>query len=276
MKTPDPQTAATVGDRSGWSGRLFLWPGRAFYLGPTADTAVHAHHAIQLCIAIEESFALRAGPDEPWQTRALALIPPDSPHQLDGRGASLAMLYADPEDDFGRELLRKRIDQRFEPAHSNVPPAIRERLQSLAELPRSFSDVKVAIDALVGELAPTDLPPRQLDSRVAGLLRRISAAPSAQLRAAEAASSIGLSVYRFQHVFRASTGTTFRRYLLWSRLVAAMQVAARGSSLTEAAHAAGFSDSAHLSRTFRSMFGLSPSEIVRASTFVQVSTRIPS
>lgn len=33
----------------------------------------------------------------------------------------------------------------------------------------------------------------------------------------------------------------------------------RGSSLTEAAHVAGFADSAHLSRTFRSMFGIAPS-----------------
>ena len=32
-----------------------------------------------------------------------------------------------------------------------------------------------------------------------------------------------------------------------------------GGDLTEAALAAGFSDAAHLSRTFRAMFGLSPS-----------------
>jgi len=33
----------------------------------------------------------------------------------------------------------------------------------------------------------------------------------------------------------------------------------RGSSLTEAAHAAGSADSAHLSRTLRSMLGIAPS-----------------
>ena len=33
----------------------------------------------------------------------------------------------------------------------------------------------------------------------------------------------------------------------------------RGSSLTEAAHEAGFADSAHLSRTFRATFGIAPS-----------------
>jgi AraC-like DNA-binding protein len=36
-----------------------------------------------------------------------------------------------------------------------------------------------------------------------------------------------------------------------------------GASLTTAAHAAGFTDSSHLSNTFRRMFGLSPSDITR-------------
>ena len=36
----------------------------------------------------------------------------------------------------------------------------------------------------------------------------------------------------------------------------AVEAFAGGDSLTEAAHAAGFSDSAHFSRTFRRMFGL--------------------
>ncbi|MCO7552415.1 MULTISPECIES: helix-turn-helix domain-containing protein [Pseudomonadaceae] len=44
-----------------------------------------------------------------------------------------------------------------------------------------------------------------------------------------------------------------------ARAVAALQLITAGQSLTGAAHAAGFSDSAHFSRTFRSLFGLDPS-----------------
>jgi AraC-like DNA-binding protein len=41
-------------------------------------------------------------------------------------------------------------------------------------------------------------------------------------------------------------------------------------SLTEAADAAGFADSAHFSRTFRAMFGLTPSQILKRSKSVQI------
>jgi AraC-like DNA-binding protein len=36
-----------------------------------------------------------------------------------------------------------------------------------------------------------------------------------------------------------------------------------GRSRTEAAHETGFADSAHLSRTFRQMFGISPAMLIR-------------
>jgi len=43
---------------------------------------------------------------------------------------------------------------------------------------------------------------------------------------------------------------------LWLRLMRAVERFAAGASLTDAAHEAGFADSAHLSRTFRRMFGI--------------------
>lgn len=40
-----------------------------------------------------------------------------------------------------------------------------------------------------------------------------------------------------------------------------MAAVARGDNMTKAAHRAGFSDLAHMSRTFRSTFGVVPSEL---------------
>ena len=83
----------------------------------------------------------------------------------------------------------------------------------------------------------------------------------------------GLSPSRLMHVFTESVGVPLRPYVLWLRLQRACGELMRGSSLTGAAHGAGFSDAAHMTRTFRRMLGTTPSELVRrrrpgAATFI--------
>jgi AraC-like DNA-binding protein len=51
--------------------------------------------------------------------------------------------------------------------------------------------------------------------------------------------------------------------VLWLRLRIAITRVQAGDDLTVAAHAAGFADSAHLTRTCRDMFGLPPSLLSR-------------
>ena len=48
-------------------------------------------------------------------------------------------------------------------------------------------------------------------------------------------------------------------YVLWRRLLHVCTLLMKGETLCTAAHLAGFADSAHLSRTARTMFGLPPS-----------------
>jgi AraC-like DNA-binding protein len=72
----------------------------------------------------------------------------------------------------------------------------------------------------------------------------------------DALAVAGLSASRLRHLFVEQTGLPFKTYLLWLRLTRAVEVVAGGASLTQAAHEAGFSDSAHFSRTFRRMFGV--------------------
>ncbi|MFN0301661.1 MAG: helix-turn-helix domain-containing protein [Burkholderiales bacterium] len=81
----------------------------------------------------------------------------------------------------------------------------------------------------------------------------------------------GLSSSRFQHVFRDAVGVPFRRYRLWRRMAFVARALGRKTSLTEAAHQAGFSSSAHLSSSFRAMFGSSPSSLLTAGCRIECS-----
>ena len=60
------------------------------------------------------------------------------------------------------------------------------------------------------------------------------------------------------------TGAALRTYVLWLRLNIAIERSMAGGSWTDAAHDAGFADSAHLSRIFKRMFGINPATLVRA------------
>jgi len=86
---------------------------------------------------------------------------------------------------------------------------------------------------------------------------------SGDLSLRKLASIAGLSQSRFMHAFTESVGTPLRHYILWLRLQLASRELAAGTSITETAHRAGFSDGAHLTRTFRRMMGTTPSEIAQ-------------
>lgn len=83
------------------------------------------------------------------------------------------------------------------------------------------------------------------------------------LRAVEVAKLVHLSPSRFLHWFSDAFGLPFRAYVRWLRLQAAVRALTQGGNLTEAAHLAGFADSAHLSRTFVSAFGITPNSLAK-------------
>ncbi len=82
------------------------------------------------------------------------------------------------------------------------------------------------------------------------------------------ASAVGLSPGRLMHAFTTSIGVPIRPYLAWLKLQRAAAAITTGTPLSQAAHAAGFADAAHMSRTFRRMFGISPSLLRRTSTWL--------
>ena len=92
-------------------------------------------------------------------------------------------------------------------------------------------------------------------------LEHVHATLDGRPRLEEAAACAGISASRLTHLFSEEVGLPFRRYVLWARAKRALSEVRGGATLTRAAVASGFSDAAHLSRTFRRMFGLAPSSL---------------
>ncbi len=118
------------------------------------------------------------------------------------------------------------------------------------------------VETALGVL-PCRVPPHPQREAV---LRLLAARPDATLR--ELATALGLSYHRMSHVFTQAVGLPFRSYRNFDRMCRAGRLFATGRSFTGIAHAAGFSDSAHLSHTWRRRYGLSPSQ-ARGDKYIQ-------
>ncbi len=244
-----------------WRGRLFLWGGRGLYVGPAFATSVHAHHAVQVCIALDGTFHLRRHATDRWRCYPGAVIASDQPHQLDGLGSVLALLYLDPEGTAARRLAprsaRCRIISIPEATLARVVPALQRWWQGAD----GDTTPERLADELIDALVSVSDEAVALDPRVAHALELLRAVPERRIKITELAGAVGLSPSRLAHLFRSHTGLAIRRYLLWLRLGDALRELSGSGSLTVAAHAAGFADSAHFTRTFRRMLGLMPSAL---------------
>jgi AraC family transcriptional regulator len=240
-------------------GRLILWPGRGMYIGPFLDNETHAHHAMQLSIALGRSLRLQTHPAAPWRTYPAVITAADQSHRIACRGI-LAQIYFDPESAEGRRLASRLGGEGVQAIRRCVRAAMRRQLRTCWEEDWSSERCNQVIDAVVGLLAPGETPLPQ-DRRVTRTLDLIHASPGRVPPLAALAARVSLSPSRLAHLFRTQTGLAVRRYALWVRLNDAIRRIAAGAALTAAAHAAEFSDLAHLTRTFHRMFGMPPSAL---------------
>jgi AraC family transcriptional regulator len=245
-------------------GRVMLWNGGSLWIGHSAGRGQpHAHHAIQISLALTGTLALRDADNGVWAEYTGALVPPHGRHQFDGCGQSVAQIFVEPETLLGRALLRRYTGA---PIIGLPGDGIGSLIAPLRTAYASAADNDVLIAAsqrLVVLLCGGEHLARRVDPRITRALEFVRSRLDTPVSLAEAAQIAHLSPSRFRHLFVAQTGSSFRAYVLWARVGAAVSAAMGGLSWTAAAQNWGFADSAHLSRTCRRMFGIAPTMLIR-------------
>ena len=216
-------------------------------------------HAV---IALEGTLESRLEGEHEFTESAGIITAPDETHEIKSDGAPVLLVFIDPESDVGAALRRglrgaaRRVtaDERSSIDLQIDPRIIMERdgVEWTAALLGALGIGPAAQRAV---LHPAVL-------QVLALAREADPDEPPSLR--ELAASVQLSEGRLMHAFTESVGIPLRPYLAWLRVQRGVVAIATGASLTRAAHEAGFSDAAHMSRTFRKMLGLTPSDIASA------------
>jgi AraC family transcriptional regulator len=247
-----------------------LWEG-GFLLTARAQGAVpaHAHHAIQIVIALDGCVAV-AGRDGEWRETRGLIVQPDAEHSFDCNGAFGVMVFADPESSEGAWLLTS-LHQDITMVPDARLDSILPDLRMFAERPDESADVGALVRRSIHGLRPGLAPTRRLDSRVTTVLDTIRASDDLRMPLDQAADKACLSSTRFAHLFKDQVGLPFSRYMLWRKLTRAMVAIASEDTIAAAAHAADFADAAHLTRTFYQMVGMAPSVLMRGD-FIEIAS----
>lgn len=242
-------------------GQVYIWEGSSLWIGRiTGSTDEHEHHSIQISLALEGTLALREHGQE-WREYAAAMIPAHLAHALRGEDSVLATVFIEPESDAGRKLRDRFAGSGIIALPHDLAVHAASILRAAYAHHRSEEGMQRAMWELIGCLTEGVALRATVDERILRAIELIRERIHRPVTLEEIASEVYLSPSRFRHLFVQETGMAFRPYLLWLRLQRALEEYTRGARLTDAALAAGFADLAHLSRTFRRMLGINPTNL---------------
>lgn len=238
--------------------------GLVLFLGRYFHTAPHCHFAASVTISLDTPFRFRARGSDWVHTRG-CVARPNAHFELDMQEARVVNIQLDPEQAQGAviDALDFRGEEVIALSDEMVLP-LAERLRAIADAPRVSGHALRRTTLAAIKEGPS--APRAFDPRVARVLERLKSSFPDAPTSRELAAEVGLSEGRLIHLFGEQLGVPLRRYVLSLRVRYMLFCLAMNQNLTDAAHEAGFSDSAHYSRVFREMYGFPPSKMFRSDS----------
>lgn len=218
----------------------------------TAST-LHAPHGVGILVGLDNDVSV-IEPGRPHVRGRVVVVPPHLRHAAACPGPTIGLLY-DPETAphvAGYSRLRGGAFALEGRLAARVCAAMAAHRASLSQ--------PEVLDGLGRELATwfaNASSRRDRDGRVTRVLEALRD-PTANRRLVVARARI--SPAHLQALFVRDVGLPMRTFQLWRRLLVALGAFARLDA-TSAAHAAGFADLAHFSRTCRRMLGHSPTAL---------------
>jgi AraC-like DNA-binding protein len=188
-----------------------------------------------------------------------------------GHTANSAFLVVRFTETGAATLLRDRVDQLYGqtiPLDTVLAPTAIESLQSrLAETPHPQQKFSLVERFLCRSIRPDAAPSTQIIAAA-----RFIRATNGRASIAALARKVGMSQSALERHFSAAVGASPKTLSRLARLHHVCHLWDRGLSLTDIAHAAGYTDQPHLTRDFRALSGAAPTEFFRSGLLRNLPT----
>jgi AraC-like DNA-binding protein len=238
------------------------------FLGRLPNIKEHSHHALQIEIGLQKEFSVFSEQDS--LSCRLAIIQPNVPHRIDDNGNLQAIIYLEPESSIGMRLKEKYCQNaKIHGLQFKLVMPYIDKLKNFVKDICPCREARLLFDDILHSLAGEYSSNKVMDKRIKKVISICALTDKKQISTRFLSKKVNLSESRLTHLFKEQVGIPIRRYLLWQKLSTALLKLSKGGSFTDAAHYAGFSDSAHMSRTYRRMYGNSLYDLARNSQFIQ-------
>jgi AraC-like DNA-binding protein len=230
--------------------RLTIGHGYAGYLGPALDIDAHSTAVGCLAVGLDADIKFRAAPIGEVTARS-AYSHARHVHQLIAGPGSMLVLLLEPTS---ASIVNYQTNMQRVIGPFGFDHRAEEQLIAECQPPHTDFNRLLAIAGVASS--------GSIDPRIARVMRSIRVDPLAKTSADTIARDEGVSTSYFLRLFAKQTGTSFRRYKIWSRMLHATNGFTAGHDLTRCATDAGFASLSHFSKVFHSMFGLSATALL--------------
>ena len=231
---------------------------------------MHYHHAVQLVVSLDKPYNAVLDNQSIKFVRGF-LIDSDIPHACQSADSTVLVISVDATSAKGRLLKSQLSEQTF---------ILLDKLFSAKAIDEFSNFYWRYCDNSQHEFDPLYFihklshEPRNItsfDARLLIAIDFINQYISKTIKVIDIARHVSLSESRLRHLFTEQVGISLTKYILWVRVkVALREMLKPGVTLSDAAYQAGFTDHSHFTRTFKRMFGVSPSLLLKYGQFLQI------
>ncbi len=225
-----------------------------------------------LLVCLQGQMVVRAGAREPVTTRS-CLLPPGvllDDTLLDNSRAVMGIYYLAPysQDYPALASVMACLEGGICCHHPDEDALIRAMKAVRNEPGITAAEARARIRRILIPPPLRGLSFREFDPRVISVARQVRTNFHTAPSLSELAESVSLSESRLEKLFKEQTGLPITQYRVRYRVFISTIAMALGYSVTEASLLAGFSNSAHLSRCYRQVNGLTPSSTFLSQPYV--------
>ncbi len=214
------------------------------------ETTVHSHPAFEIIFSKNRGIELEIG-NTTYLNASFVILEPNTLHKVKYNEANVLVVMMECNTVFLQKFLSKFDINLSKGVY--VEKEVKDRTVLIQELIDTFYHSKLSMAT---------------DERIQQCLEHLNSSSSTYTTLIEdLKSKTYLSDSRLSHLFKQELGISIKKYYVWSNLKKAFKaVIYDEKNMYQAAIENGFYDQAHLSKAFKQMLGITPSDVYNSRT----------